>query len=34
MKEDKAKKQAKKKTAEELIEQEHQDKNARDDLML
>jgi hypothetical protein len=32
--EDKAKEQAKKKTAEELAEQERQDKGARDDLML
>jgi len=32
--EDKAKEQAKKKTAEELAEQERQDEGARDDLML
>jgi len=34
MKEDKAKKQAKKKTVEELTEQECQDKNVKDNLML
>jgi len=34
MKEDKAKKQAKKKTVEELTKQECQDKDIRDDLIL
>jgi len=34
MKEDKAKKQAKKKTAEELTKQKCQDKDIRDDLIL
>jgi len=34
MKENKAKKQVKKKTAEELTEQECQDKNVKDNLML